>query len=138
MGLFEDEYQYGEDDYIDKKIRLILKVDSSYLESFHYYHNRYPRREEIMQEFARHSARGDFYWVDNSREELDIAHERRRQRQQEEDDSDGSVLGTLFTGLLTGIAFGAAYLYNQINDQDDYYYEEPDYYEEDEDDGGFF
>ena len=124
MGIFEDEYQYGEDDYIDKKIRLILKVDSNYLESFHYDHNRYPRREEIMQTFAKHSARGDFYYVDNSREELDIAHERRRQKRHEEDDSNGSVLGTLFTGLLTGIAFGAAYLYNQISDEDDYYEED--------------
>jgi hypothetical protein len=142
MGFFDDEYQYGEDDYVDKKIRLILKVDPSYLNDFHYRHNRYPRSEEIMQEFAVRSSRGDFYYVDNTREELDIAHERRRQKELENRDSDSSgadLAGTVIGGLFYGLAMGAAYIYNQFTDDDeDEYYQESSYYEEDDDDGWFF
>jgi hypothetical protein len=132
MGLFEDEYEYGTDDDVDKRLRYILRVNPYFEQHYIDRYNRGPRREEINQEYAIRSVRGDFNYIPNaSREELDIYHEKRRFREREES-SSGSTMGIFGAiGALIGMAFGL-----DSNDQEDYYEEEDqdDYYEEFEED----
>lgn len=142
MGFFENEYEYGSDDAVDKRLRYILRVDPYFEQNYRDRYNRGPRRAEIDQEYSIRSVRGDFYYIPNaSREELDILHEKRRLKEQEEresrgydssDSSLGEALGGLASLLFTGLAAGAAYLYNKAT-EDDYYYED-DYYEDDDED----
>ena len=138
MGLFEDEYEYGTDDDIDKRLRYILRVNPYFEQHYIDRYNRGPRREEINQEYAIRSVRGDFNYIPNaSREELDIYHEKRRSREREES-SSGSTMGIFGAiGALIGMAFGL-----DSNDQEDYYEEEEedqdDYYEEEEDQDDYY
>lgn len=129
MGFFDDEYTYGEDDDTDKRLRKIMRVNPNYLEYFKMRHGRYPRREEISQEYADRSVAGQFYWLNDSREELDILHEKRRRKEEEERSysSDIGFFGALggLLGLVGGLMF---------EENPDFYEDEDEYYYEDEDD----
>lgn len=125
MSFFEDEYEYGTDDDIDKRLRYILRVDPYFEENYRDRYNRGPRREEINQEYSRRSVRGDFDWlIHASREELDILHEKRERkyRQEQSQSSNVGFFGAL--GGLLGLVGGL--MFEEVED-DDYYEEEDDY-----------
>jgi hypothetical protein len=119
MSFFEDEYEYGTDDDIDKRLRYILRVDPYFEDDYRERYNRGPRREEINQEYSRRSVRGDFDWLTHaSREELDILHEKRERKYREEQQNYSSDVG--FWGALGALAGLVGGLMFEEVEEDDY------------------
>lgn len=124
------EYQYGDDDQIDYYIRRIERVRPGFYNNFinDYGTRKKPSDAEITNTYYEMSADGAFYLINDEEEEREISRSRRNQYY-ESDSSDigvGGALGGLASLLFTGLAAGAAYLYNKISEEDEYYYDDED------------
>lgn len=116
MGFFDDEYTYGENDDVDKRLRKIMRVNPNYLEYFKLQHGRYPRRAEIEQEYSRRSVRGQFYLLADGREETDIWLEKRERRYRQEREDSGDIG---FWGSIGGLIGAIGGLMFEIVDEDE-------------------
>lgn len=126
MGFFNDPYEYGEDEDTDKRLRRILRIEPNFLENYYQEHFRYPSQESINQRYAQLSARGNFYLLNDSREELDIENEKRQRRYQQNSSSDIGFWGAV--GGLLGLVGGLMFEENPEYDEGEYYYEDEDDY----------